>query len=85
MSVSRAPGTPCGSVFGRFRVSLMPLVWPGGMRVAIEYSAYGPVWVGHNEILYALQVPFDVYMPLLASIFHFPAIVFHYFHGFPWT
>ena len=36
MSVSRAPGTPCGSVFGRFCVSLMPLVWPGGMRVALE-------------------------------------------------
>ena len=37
MSVSRAPGTPGGSVFGRFCVSLMPLVWPGGMRVALEY------------------------------------------------
>ena len=44
------------------------------------YSAYGPVWVGHKAIWYALQVPFDIYMPLLGSIFYFPAIVFHYFY-----
>ena len=32
------------------------------------YSAYGPVWVAHEAIWYALHVPFDVYMPLLASL-----------------
>ena len=62
---------------------------PGVLRPVLDkqktlekcvFAAYEPVWVGHKAIWYALQVPFDVYMPLLASIFHFPAIVFRYFH-----
>ena len=38
LSVSRASRIPCGSVFGLSCVSFMPLVWPGGMRVAVEWK-----------------------------------------------
>ena len=44
------------------------------------FPVYGPVWAGYKATWYALHVPFDVYMPLLGSIFHFRAIVFHYFY-----
>ena len=60
-------------------IRFMPLT-PQDMWEKWIYSAYGPVWVGHKAIWYALQVPFDVYMPFWGSIFHFPAIVFHNFH-----
>ena len=39
------------------------------------YYTYGPVWVGHKAIRYALHMSFDIYMSPLESIFHFPAIV----------
>ena len=63
-----------------FPGALVALLTPQNSLEKWVYAAYGPVWVGHKAIWYALQVPFDVYMPLLGSIFHFPAIVFHYFH-----
>ena len=44
------------------------------------FAAYAPLWAGYKAKLYALYVPFDVYMPLLGSIFHFPAFVFYNFY-----
>ena len=45
-----------------------PPSWHLKMSGKWIYSVYGPVWVGHEAIWYALHVPFDVYMPLLASL-----------------
>ena len=74
-----APNPPRLGVFGGLGV-LVALATLQNMSRKCVYSVYGPVWVGHEAIRYALHVPFDVYMPLLGSIFHFPAIVFHYFY-----
>ena len=51
-------------------------------RLLFFLASLWPSWpfkILHKAIWYALQVPFDVYMPFWGSIFHFPAIVFHFF------
>jgi hypothetical protein len=70
-------------------VKMAPKVTPGWPSSYIKSSqkcmdpVYGPVWTGHKAIWHALNMPFDVYLPLSGSIFHFPAIVFHNLYKIP--
>ena len=78
MSVSRASGTPCGSVFGRFYVSLMPLVWPGGMPVALKFA--GPC---AQSVLDPVIIPCSISLcPGCACAFC--SIILDLIRGHPW-